>query len=125
MIYLIRKPNFLYMNSIERFVVVVEVPDNLGISKYPRVLDYANENIVHITPAKEIGGELFDLRTDAPIRKDHNHLVWPSLTGTVFTYPDGKEILLSRRIADGKLITCEIKSKWDFHPTTMIPRRVF
>lgn len=113
------------MERIERFVVVVEVPDNLGISKRPHVLDYDNEHIVHITPAKEIGGEIFDLRTDMPVRRDHNHLIWPSLTGTVFTYPDGKQILLSRRIADGKLITCEINSKWDFHPESMIPRKVF
>lgn len=113
------------MERIERFVVLVEIPDNLGISKYPKVLDYDNEYIVGITPVKEIEGEYFDLRSGEPIKKESNHLVWPSLTGTVFTYPDGKQILLSRRIVDGELITCEINNRWDFHPATMIPRRVF
>ena len=113
------------MDMNEKFVVLVKVPDNLGVDKYPQVLDYSNENIVGITPAKEVNGEYFDLRSNAPIQKESNHLVWPSLTGTVFAYPDGKQILLTRRIADGKLITKEISSVWDFHPTTMIPRRVF
>ena len=112
------------MERIERFVVLVEIPDNLGISKYPKVLDYGNEYIVGITPAKEVGGEFFDLRSGAAVEKKDNHLVWPSLTGTVFSYPDGKNILLSRRYADGKLITREIDPKWGFHRDTMILRHV-
>ena len=112
------------MERIERFVVLVEIPDNLGISKYPKVLDYDNEYIVGITPAREVGGEFFDLRSGASVEKKDNHLVWPSLTGTVFAYPDGKHVLLSRRFADGKLVTCEINPKRDFHQETMILRKV-
>ena len=108
----------------EKVVVLVEIPDNLSVSKRPHVLDYANENIVHIQPCKKIGGEFFDLRSGEPVQKKENHLVWPSLTGTVFAYPDGKNILLSRRYSDGELITCEIKSKWDIHKETMILRKV-
>lgn len=112
------------MENQEKFVALVEIPDNLGISKYPKVLDYDNEYIVGITPAKEVNGEFFDLRSGEPVEKKDNHLVWPSLTGTVFAYPDGKHILLSRRIADGKLITKDINPKWDFHKETMILRKV-
>ncbi|MBR1904626.1 MAG: hypothetical protein IJ824_05590 [Alphaproteobacteria bacterium] len=108
----------------EKFVVLVEIPDNLAYNKRPHVLDYANENIVHIQPCKKVSDQFFDVRSGEPVQKKANHLIWPSQTGTVFAYPDGKNILLSRRYADGKLITCEINPKWGFHPSTMVLRKV-
>ncbi|MCQ2734372.1 MAG: hypothetical protein MJ212_00280 [Alphaproteobacteria bacterium] len=103
----------------KKCVVLVEIPQNLGILKQPHVWEFQNPSISSVTPALEQEGHFFELRTGREIQKDENTMAWPVLTGTVFVYPDGEMLLLSRRFADGELITLPITKK-QYHKETMV-----
>ena len=103
--------------------MLVQIQQNLGILKQPHIGNYQSPHILSVVPAFEQEGRLFELRTGKEIQKDENTMAWPVLTGTVFVYPDGEMLLLSRRFADGELITLPINKK-QYHKETMILRSV-
>jgi hypothetical protein len=75
-----------------------------------------------MTPCEERDGRYFDLRTGAEVARTKDTMIWNNLTGTVFQYPDGECILLTRRLSNQQLLCMEITPK-DFR-STMVLRHV-
>lgn len=107
----------------KKYVVFIQIPQNLDILKHPHIGNYQSPHILSVVPAVEKQGHFFELRTGKEIQKNEEMLVWPVLTGTVFVYPDGEMLLVSRHFADGELITLHINKK-QYHKETMILRSV-
>ena len=108
------------MTHDKKVVSLIQVSEHLPFNRRPHILDYENENIVHIFPCFKKGDKYTDLRTGEQIQKTDNMEEWDVLTGTVFQYPDGEKLLVSRRFADRKILilkTNEVRS-------TMILRKV-
>ncbi len=90
----------------------------------PAVLDYGHKNIQEIVPCCVRNGKYFNLRTGESVQKSGNVQEWPVLVGSVFQYEkENTMFLLSRRIANGKLMLIEIMPS-EFHPETMFKIRV-
>lgn len=102
-------------------VMLVMVPSFLSVLEYPHVGEYGNRFVLKTTACEKKNGKYLELRSGKPVEKDSNTLEWKLMTGNVIQYPDGKRILLSRRIFGGKVLALNI-AKNEFHPETMILR---
>ena len=105
---------------VQKIVTLVKIPSQLSVLSYPKIGDYENPFILSTTPCEEKNGKYFDLLTEKEITKDENTLVWINLSGTVFQYPNGQRILITRRYRDNQLIAKEIAPWQELHPTMML-----
>lgn len=104
-------------------VTLVTLPDYLDVLHIPQIGDYSSHRIVKLTPCEKKNDKLFDLRTGAEVKKKKNSREWVNLSGTVFKYADGLNVLVTRNFATGKLMCVDI-AKNDIR-STMIPRTIF
>ena len=87
-------------------VTLVTYPEFLSVLEIPHFGEYDNPRILKLTPcAKDGNGKYTDLRSGKEVKKKPNMLEWLNLSGTVFTYPDGVNLLVSsnmmpRRVVD-------------------------
>ena len=102
-------------------VMLVTIPASLPLLMYPHVGEYDHPYVMKTRPCEKKNGKYFDLRTGNPVRKDENTLEWLVLSGNVFKYPDGQNILLSRRFDNKKLLCLDIDNS-EFHQESMILR---
>jgi len=102
-------------------VMLVKMPSNLSLLNYPRLGEYDNKYIINTRPCEKKGNRFFDLRTGDEIRKTENMLEWPVLTGNVFRYENGQNLLLSRRFADNRVLCLDIDPE-EINEVTMIVR---
>lgn len=111
---------------MENCVTLVTIPEFLPVLQRPQIGDYDNLFILQTLPCEKRNGKYYDLRSSTEVKKKSNMLEWKNLSGTFFRYPDGYELLLSRRYADNKLLVFE-PDPWDknrFHPEAMILRHI-
>ena len=81
----------------EKIVVLVTfIPRYTG--QVPSYMDYKAENLNGVRPCIQVAdGSLRDLRTSEPVATpEKNFGLWRAGSGTVFEYPDGKKLLISR-----------------------------
>ena len=102
---------------------MVTIPQFLPIMSRPQIGDYDNPYIIRTTPCEKKKGKCYDLRTGEEIKKTEDMLEWKNLTGTFFRYPDGYELLLSRRYSDNKILVFEPNGR-SFNPESMTLRSV-
>ena len=112
-----------HIKTIDKAVTLVTVPAVISLTMYPHIGAYKNPYILRTVPCEEKNGKFFDLRTGEQVQKTENTLVWSNLSGSFFRYPDGYELLLSRRYADNKLLVFEPEEK-AFNPESMLFRPV-
>ena len=101
----------------EKVVVLVEVSKNLAPQRYPGYLEYDNPKVKHITPCSFDGSHYVNLRTGKRVKKSENMLVWNVSVGTMFLYPDGENILVSRLISSGQIV---LYNNFPFNEQSMV-----
>lgn len=95
--------------ALKKTVAENEILGVLGIHEIPDVGDFAHWNLKKVIPCKVENGQYLDIRTGEQIPVHGNSQVWPLLTGTVLCYPDGKQLLLSRRFnKEGSIMVLDI-----------------
>ena len=104
-------------------VTLVTLPDYVDVLHIPQIGEYGSHRIVKLTPCEKKNGKLFDLRSGAEVKKKKNSREWVNLSGTVFKYADGLNVLVTKNLATGKLMCVDIASN-DIR-NTMIPRTIF
>lgn len=106
--------------------LVVMVTTHKGYHCYrANYLDYDDPRINSIRPCiQQADGSLKDLRTgdDVPFSKDTADL-WNVSTGTVFEYPDGKRLLVSRLLFEDRAMIV-LDNGFVFNPQSMALRKI-
>ena len=74
-----------------------EILGVLGLHEIPDVGEFGHWNIKKVHAVYKQGDKFLDIRTGKQVELGKNVLVWPIFTGTVLNYPDGKQLLLSRK----------------------------
>ena len=113
----------MYMNANVlndcKVVCLIKLPEGLSLLQYPKLLDYTNKHILKKTPCLQRGETFTDLRTGKEVKLARKMLVWPVSVGTVFEFCDGDRVLLSRTIADRKLVLIP-KDEFKFNQYSMV-----
>ena len=113
----------MYMNANVlndyKVVCLIKLPEGLSLLQYPKLLDYTNKYILKRIPCLQRGETFTDLRTGKQVKLASKMLVWPVSVGTVFEYGDGDRVLLSRTIADQKLVLIP-KNEFKFNQYSMV-----
>ncbi len=81
-----------------KIVSVIRIPKFLDPLKIPSLLDYTHPKIVETIPCIKTEKGLESVFDGTPVQVDNNSLVWPVYAGTVFQYPNGEKVLLSRAV---------------------------
>ncbi|MBQ7633520.1 MAG: hypothetical protein IJS88_05355 [Alphaproteobacteria bacterium] len=105
-------------------VTLVTYPESLSVIDIPHHGEYNNPRIVKLTPCIKHGSKYFDLRTKREVFRTESSVEWLNLSGTVFRYPDGHNVLVSKKLdGSGYFVAEEIAE----HGITsnMMPRRIF
>ena len=110
------------IRELSQVVTLVTIPRYLPVIMWPQIGNYDNPHIIKLTPCEKRGKKYYDLRSGKPVVKTDTMLEWNNLSGSYFRYPDGRELLLSRRIADKQLLLMEVKD--EFNPSTMVLRKI-
>ena len=108
-----------HLVSGSKVVCLIKLPKDLPLNRYPYVLDYKNPVISQIIPCIQTGNSFCDVRSGEKVSVDDNTLMWHVSIGTVFNYPDGRKVLLSRQIANRELLLVE-DSAFTFNPLSMV-----
>lgn len=114
------------VKDVASVVTLVRIPEFLPVLQWPQIGDYHNQYILQTTPCEKRNGKYYNLRDGKEFKKMGNMLEWTNLSGTFFRYPDGYELLLSKKFEDGKLLVLE-PDRQDtrrFHPQSMILRKI-
>lgn len=113
----------MYMNTNVlndcKVVCVITLPEGLSLLQFPKLLDYNNKHILKKIPCLQRGETFTDLRSGKKVKLARKMLVWPVSIGTVFEYGDGDRVLLSRTIADKKLVLIP-KNEFKFNQISMV-----
>ena len=113
----------MYMNANVlndcKVVCLIKLPEGLSLLQYPKLLDYTNKHILKKIPCVQRGETFTDLRTGKEVKLARKMLVWPVSVGTVFEFCDGDRVLLSRTIADRKLVLIP-KDEFKFNQYSMV-----
>lgn len=104
-------------------VTLIQIPEYTPVLQRPKIAEYDNPYIQGMIPCEKRDGKYFDLRTGVEVMKNSNTLEWTNLTGTLFSYRDGQNVLLSRRFADNKIMLFSVKEQ-EINKQSMIVRRV-
>lgn len=105
----------------QKLVVMITVHSGYRDHK-PHYLDYNDPRINGVHPCiQQADGSLKDLRTGEDVHLLENADLWNVSSGTVFEYPNGQRLLVSRLFdADRTMIVLE---DFTFHQTTMTLRK--
>ena len=99
-------------------VAVIKLPHYIPVQRIPHFADYKNPYIKEIIPCiKTADGRLISLQTGNEVKPVNEDLLWSVQVGTVFSFKDGGEFLLSRRISDQQLVWLAIEK---FNPLSMV-----
>lgn len=92
--------------------VVCVIKLHAGVSQIggPYIPNYNNPKIKKVIPCIKQDDKFFDLRTHKVVETNASSLVWPVIKGTVYQYPDGKQILLTKMIDGSLALTSDFKS---------------
>ncbi len=107
------------LNKDCEVVSLIKLPIGLSLLRRPKLLDYTHPAIQKIIPCIKQGDKFTDLRTNKSVKVTKDILVWPVSVGTVFQYGDGDRVLLSRTIADKKLVLIP-KNEFKFNQYSMV-----
>ena len=108
-------------------VVIVREKAHYGCSKL-HYGDFDSPYLAMFVPAiKEEDGSYTDLRTGNMIELAKNDEAWGVFPGSVFEYPDGEQILISRKInPERTVITLSANEKeFTFRETSMCKHKAF
>lgn len=111
------------VSMIDKAVTLVTVPSLLSFLSRPQHGDYDNPYILRTRPCAKKDGKFYDLRTGEQVIKTDEMLEWNNLTGSLFRYPDGYELLLSRQYTKEKAILV-LEPENDYNPNSVIIRPV-
>lgn len=111
------------IKTIESAVTLVTLPQFLPVLMWPHVGDYDNPYILRTIPCEKKNGHYFDLRSGEEVQKIKGMREWNNLSGSLFCYPDGYQLLLSRRYRDNKIMVFEPEEK-QLSPLSTILRPV-
>ena len=110
----------------EKIVVLVTfIPRYTG--QVPSYMDYKAENLNGVRPCIQVAdGSLRDLRTSEPVATpEKNFVLWRAGSGTVFEYPDGKKLLISRLLNLRRTtVVIEEGDNFTFNPLSMVLHKV-
>ncbi len=110
-------------------VSVVRIPKFLDPLKVPSLLDYKHPKIMETIPCIKTVNGLESVFDGQPVHLDENSLEWPVYTGTVFQYPNGEKVLLSRAIGKDKNLMLLWNDAFRYSQTSMglvnIPNRKY
>lgn len=113
------------LNKDCKVVCLVRIAQWCPFHKRPRIWEYDNPAVLNVTPCVKQGSTYVDLRTREETEPSQDMEVWPVFTGTVFNYKDGESLLLSRMIADRKLVVLSLKKdEFKKNPLSMVERTV-
>lgn len=93
----------------------------------PDYMDYKAENLNGVHPCIQAAdGSLRDLRTSEPVATpEKNFVLWRAGSGTVFEYPDGKKLLISRLLNLRRTtVVIEEGDNFTFNPLSMVLHKV-
>lgn len=108
-------------NAIQSAVTLVTIPKFLSVILRPQIGEYESPYILSTIPCEKKDGKYFELRTGKEVKKTPDMLEWNNLTGTFFRYPDGYELLITRRFCDNKIVVMEPER---FDKNSMLLRQV-
>ena len=95
--------------TLKRTVAENEILFVRGMHEIPYVGEFNHWNMKKVVPCVVENGKYVDSRTGEQFSIQGNSQVWPLLTGTVLCYPDGKQLLLSRRFnKEGSIVVLDI-----------------
>lgn len=95
--------------ALKRTVAENEILGVHGMHEIPDVGEFNHWNMKRVVPCVVEDGRYVDIRTGELVSVKGNSQVWPLLTGTVLCYPDGKQLLLSRRFnKEGSIMVLDI-----------------
>lgn len=95
--------------ALKRTVAENEILGVHGMHEIPDVGEFNHWNMKKVVPCVVENGKYIDIRTGELVSVQGNSQVWPLLTGTVLCYPDGKQLLLSRRFnKEGSIMVLDI-----------------
>ncbi len=105
-------------------VTLVTIPEFLPVLNTPQIGEYTSPWILKLQPCIKKDGKYVDLRSGCEVKKAKATLEWLNLSGTVFRYTDGHNVLISKML-DGSnaLIAKEIVEN-DIN-NMMMPRKIF
>ena len=103
------------MGKNEIYAAIIQLQKSVGLNAEPKFGQYGSKKIAHITPCTVVNGHFRSWKTGKEV-KVGSGLVWPIYAGTMFRFPDGTQILLSRK-ANGELTLIHDIS---FNPTSMV-----
>lgn len=111
---------------MEKCVTLVTIPAHLPVIMWPQIGDYDSPYVLKTLPCEKKDGKYFNLRTGQEVKKADSMLEWTNLSGSYFRYPDGYELLLSKRFKDNKLLVFETdyQDGRKFHPESMLYRPI-
>lgn len=112
------------IKTIEKAVTLVTLPQYLPVIMRPRIGEYENPYVLRTRPCEKKQGKFFDLRTGEEIKKTTDMVEWNNLTGSLFRYPDGYELTLSRRYRDNKILVLEVGCTDEHELHSFIPRPI-
>lgn len=105
-------------------VTLVTYPEYLSVLDIPHYGEYDSPRIVKLTPCIKHGRKYLDLRTEREVVPSKSTLEWLNLSGSVFRYPDGHNVLISKKLdGSGYFVVKEIAEQ-DI-TSSMMPRRIF
>ncbi len=106
-------------------VTLATIPEYLPVLSRPQIGEYSNPWVLKIQPCiKQKNGKYVDLRTGCEVKKSQSTLEWLNLSGTVFRYPDGHNVLISKMLdGSNNFIVKEIVEN-DIN-NMMMPRKIF
>ena len=107
------------IKSDEKVVCLIKLPKWLSLNRRPHLLDYKNPVIKEIIPCIQHGKNFRDIVQGRKVLIDDDTLVWPVSVGTVFSYHDGRRVLLSRTIKSRELLLID-SSSFTFNPMSMV-----
>ena len=110
------------IRDLSQVVTLVTIPRYLPFLMQPQYGEYENRFIRKTTPCEKRNGLYYELRSGQPVQKTDDMLEWNNLSGSYFRYPDGLELLVSRRIADKQLMLMAVED--EFNPSDMVLRKV-
>ena len=102
-----------------KVVCLIKLPKWLSFNRRPHLLDYKNPVIKEIIPCIQHEKNFLDIVQGKKVLIDDDTLIWPVSVGTVFNYPDGRKILLSRTIKSRELLLID-GSSFTFNPMSMV-----
>lgn len=107
----------------QKLVVMITVRRTGYFDLKPYYMDYDDPRINGIRPCiQQADGSLKDLRTGEDVSLPQNADLWDVSSGTVFEYPDGQRLLVSRLFdADRTMIVLD--KDFTFRQTSMILRK--